>query len=540
MSPIVAPPPVARRLTVAAPPAPPHAPVRDGRPLALFAVAFAAYAAIGLVAALGFHVVVGDAESRLAHAYMVWWNDPPKLSAIGFVWPPLQTVVLLPLAAIKPLATSLAALPLTSAAFGAALVVLLDRSVRLAPIGRFPRWAIVASVAANPIVVYYAANGMAEIVYLTFLTAALYFFVRWADRGLWTDAALSALAFGVGALLRYEVALWLVVALAGLVVVARRRGGPLELESTGLALLAPCVYAIALWSYLNWQILGSPLGFFTEQFPTKPAVAAPTGFLGLAEQAIGLNAVVFPAALCIAAVALGRGVLRRDGLALVLGGFSLLGLLTTLGLLAHTEEPALLELRYNIRAIPVAVVVAGWLLAHTRPKHRRAAALATAAVFAASIPASAWTMAQYSFTIGERPFLTAFATVSRQDGKTGVSVADQREMAHAVTRLAPAQGSVLTDDAATFGVILVDGHPERYLDRIDFGDERWLRIARSPWGHVRFFLIRRIQVGGPFDRVRGLYPTLDADRPPPFLRLVHANRSYALYELVSVRRTTGR
>jgi hypothetical protein len=535
MSPVVSLPPTARRLTVVERVAEPARPRREGRVLLLFVAAYAAYALVGLIATLGLHVVVGDAESRLAHAYFVWWNDPPKLAAIGFVWPPLQTIVLLPLALIKPLATSLAALPLTSAAFGAALVVLLDRAMRMAHVGRVTRWVIVGSVAANPIVVYYAANGMAEIVYLTFLTAALYFFVRWAERGAWTDAALSAMAFGLGSMLRYEVALWLVLAVAGLIVVARRRGGPLHVESTGLALLTPCVYAIALWSYLNWQILGSPLAFFTEQFPTRPAVAAPTDFLGLAGEAIALNAVVFPAALLVAAVAAGRGVLRRDGFAFVLAGFCLLGLLTTVGLLALTEEPALLELRYNIRAIPVTVVVAAWLLAHTPPKLQRKAALAAAVVFVVSVPASGLTMARYSFTIGERPFLTALATLERQDGKTGVSLADQREMARAVARLAPAHESVLTDDAATFGVILVDGHPERYLDRVDFGDRRWLRIARRHSGNVRFMLIRRIQVGGPFDALRGLYPTLDTGRPPPFVRLVHSNRSYALYELVSPR-----
>jgi hypothetical protein len=535
MSPIVTAPPTTRRLKLGdtAIERPPRR--REGRPGLVFAVAYVAYAVIGLVATLGLDVVVGDAESRLEHAYSVWWNDPPKLSAIGFVWPPLQTVVLLPAALIRPLATSLAALPLTSAAFGAALVLLLDRTMRRAQIGRVARWVIVGSVAANPIIVYYAANGMAEIVYLTFLTAALYFFVRWADSGAWTDVALSAIAFGIGALLRYEVGLWLALATVGLVVVVRRRQDPLQIEATGLVLLTPCVYGLALWAYLNWQILGSPFGFFTEQFPARPGVVAPTGFLGLAREALVLNTLVFPAALCVAGAALVYAVVRRDGFAFVLGGFAALGALTTLGLLARSEEPALLELRYNIRAIPVAVVVVAWLLAHTTPRHRRKAALAATAVFALSVPASAFTMARHSFTIGERPFLTGFATLRSQDGKTGVSISDQRELARVVARVARAPETVLTDDAATFGVILVDGHPERYLDRPDHGDAYWLRVARKPRGRVEFVLIRRIQVGGPRDRFRELYPTLDADRPPAFLELVHANRSYALYRIVSGR-----
>ena len=90
--------------------------------LALFLASFTVYAAIGLKVVVLQHVVVPDGWARLAHAYFVFYNHPPKLAAIGFIWPPLMTLVFLPIAWISPLSTSLAALPLTSAFFGAATI----------------------------------------------------------------------------------------------------------------------------------------------------------------------------------------------------------------------------------------------------------------------------------------------------------------------------------------------------------------------------------------------------------------------------------
>ena len=70
----------------------------------------------------------------------------------------------LPLAAIKPLATSLVALPLTSAVFGGLLLVVIERLLGLTGLSRPRRYALVAAFGANPMIAFYASNGMAEIV----------------------------------------------------------------------------------------------------------------------------------------------------------------------------------------------------------------------------------------------------------------------------------------------------------------------------------------------------------------------------------------
>ncbi|MDX6574010.1 MAG: hypothetical protein QOC86_3166, partial [Gaiellales bacterium] len=147
--------------------------------LALFLASFAVYAVIGLKVVVLQHVVVPDAWARLAHAYFVYYNHPPKLTAIGFIWPPLMTLVFLPLAWISPLATSLAALPLTSAFFGAATISVLDRMLTGAGMRRGLRYPLLIAFGLNPMLLFYATNGMSEIVSLFLLTLALQALISW-------------------------------------------------------------------------------------------------------------------------------------------------------------------------------------------------------------------------------------------------------------------------------------------------------------------------------------------------------------------------
>ena len=190
----------------------------------LFLVFYAVYALIGYRVVVDQHVVVLDGLSRLAHAYFAWYNDPPKLAAIGFEWPPLMTLVFLPLAAIKSLATSFAALPLTSAFFGAGLVVVLSRI--LSTFGMRPalRYPLVLLFAANPMIVFYATNGMAEIVYLFFLTVGLYYLLRWYRNGHPHVLGVAGAAMALAALARYEMGVFALVVGLGVLLILALRG----------------------------------------------------------------------------------------------------------------------------------------------------------------------------------------------------------------------------------------------------------------------------------------------------------------------------
>lgn len=541
MSPVVAPPPQALRLQIERPPSRAAPRVHAWRePLAVCTLAFAAYAALGLYTTLELDLVLGDAESRLTHAYYVWWNAPTKLTAIGFYWPPLQTLALLPAAAVRPLSTSLAALPLTSAFFGALLVTVVDRALALAPLDRRLRWAITGAFALNPMIAYFATNGMSETLYLALLTAGLFFFVRWSLTQRWQDLPLMGFAFALGALARYEVAFWVPLVVAGVIaILVARHAAPDRIEGSTLALLAPVAYGLLLWVFVNWTITGDPTAFL--QVASRPDVHAAGSPLELIAKVLAIHLALFPPALLLGVALLGGGAARRNVTAIVLGAALLLNAATTIAFLLYTPEAIPLLLRYNMRAIPIALVAAAWLFTRVSSRRRTIAALATLGVLAVSNVATGATMLRAPDQLGEWAFLHGLASGESQGGKPGpegpdLSVSDQKEMAAYVRAHIRGQNAVLVDDSQTFGVILLDGYPDRYLDRIDVSDSRWLEVRGNPVGHVRYVLVNRnaTRPRDPvfYDRILARYPGLGRGRPPGFLRLVHENPTYALYRVV--------
>jgi hypothetical protein len=540
MSPVATAPPRARALRIERPPVVVRREPRRREPLAIFAAAYAVYAIVGLYVTIGLDLVVGDAESRLAHAYFVWWNEPSKLAAIGFVWPPLQTLVLLPLAAVKPLATSLAALPLTSAAFAAGTLVVLDRTLALADVDRAARWALVGALGLNPLFVFYAINGMAEVVYLFFLSAAVAVFLRWSVAPRWSHLPLAGVAFALATLARYETALWLVLILVAVgVLLVQRRETADQIESQLLVLVVPAVYGLLLWCFLNWALTGNPFGFFSEQFP-REAAGGPRRIttVELLRDTVVLSLALFPATPIVGGALLAVAVVRRHLAAAVLGLAILMNVALTTAFVLGSHEPLLLQLRYNIRALPLVLLGVALLLMIVPRRSRRLAAIGAVAVVAGSIPTTAAVMLTSEHELGEAAFLHGLVSGENQDGVkgpkgTGVRIGDQRDMAAFIGRHVRERNSILTDDARTYGVLLLDGHPERFLDRIDFGDRRWLFVRNHPVGNVRYVLVDHLATREfnpvDFDLIVAAYPGLADDRPPPFLQLLHRNHTYALY-----------
>lgn len=483
-------------------------------------------------------MVLGDAEARLEHAFSVLWNDPSKLAAIGFYWPPFQTLVLLPLAAVKPVATSLVALPLTSALFGAGLLVVLDRALTTLELDRWLRWALVAAFGLNPMIFFYAVNGMAEILYLFFLTLGMALFVRWARMPRWHDLPLVGFAFACGVLSRYEVGAWLPLVLVAVVaVLMSRRVAVLQIEAAVLAVVIPVGYALLLWTFLTWEILGDPLGWFKALFPRSAGTtaAAPEPLGGLILDAVQIHLTLFAPTVFVAALALTVAIRRRSIVGGVLGASLLLNLATTLFILVRSQSTTFLELRYNMRTIPLVLIALGWLLLTVPPARRRLAGFTAVAALVLAIPVTGWTMLTSDHVGAERVFLRALLYDEATD-----YVDEQRTVAEFIRARVPGRNRVLTDDAQTFGIALIDGHPERYLDRIDVGDDAWRRIRDNPVGRVDYFLIRR--GGSGTDLIAQRYPGLsDPSRPAPtFARQVFRNGRYVLFAIDWQRASHGR
>lgn len=472
------------------------APTPDTRQAAtLFTVASVGYFLLGAWLLEVPHILVFDGFARLSHAYFVWWNDPPKLTAIGFVWPPVATLVFLPYTVFKPLATSLLALPLMTSMFAGALLVVLERLFRASRMSARERYALVAAFALNPMIAFYAANGMAEIVYLFFLVTGVYSFYRWYLTRRPGSLIVASVCLAFGILSRYEVLIWAAVATVSIALAAiRQRVTRGELEGTLLTYLAPLSYGVGLWVFFNWLILGRPFFFLHQQTPgagingAQAIVQAPPGSTTAAHvvrDVVVLNVELFPATLAVLVALALVFYRRRDLMTLSLIAFLLLNAAFTAAIVYESGARSYLQLRYNMRAMPLTFVGIAWLHLVAKPRYRRLVWGAGLAAVVLSIPATAYAMRTYPFQYLERNFVGAILFQERLKP----SLQSEDAMARYITRRRLAESSILTDDSQTFSVMLRTGRPGLFFDRIDRGDTRWRDTLENPWGHVRYFLL---------------------------------------------------
>src|ERR1700761_4722431 len=229
--------------------------------LLLFALFAAAYAVLGIHVIGVNHVIVFDAMDHLSRAYMVWWNAPPKLAAIGFDYPPVTTLVFLPVAVLKPLATSLVGLAVTSALLAGATMVALNTVLARCELPLPGRLLVLALFGANPLWAFYASNGMSQVVAGLFLTLAVSGFIAWYETNHARFLVGSGVSLGLLVLADYDLgAVALVLALMVAAVLYRRKASQAEVEGWVSALLAPAAYALVVWTMFNLLIVGSAFG----------------------------------------------------------------------------------------------------------------------------------------------------------------------------------------------------------------------------------------------------------------------------------------
>ena len=496
--------------------------------LIVFPVAFAVYALLGARLVVSQHLIVFDGLARLSHAYFVWWNAPPKLAAVGFVWPPIATLVFLPLALIRPAATSLLALPLTSAVFGGVLLVYLDRTLAVLRLGRPYRLTLVALFGLNPMIVFYATNGMGEIVYLAFLTGGLYYFLRWYLERRPTLLILTGSFFAIGILTRYEVFTWaLVLSVVVAIALIRQHVARDELEGSVLSYLAPICYGLFLWFFFNWLILGDPLSFLRNQVPTPGGATTPatTGVAtggaaassvvakarpsihSIVAELIGLNWHLFPLTAFVFVGLLVLFAAKRDLMALVLAVLLSLNAVFTAIVIWFSHSESYGQLRYNMRAMPIAVIGVGWICLRLRGRARLAAWAGAAVVLLACLPVTWHAMRVYPNQYMEKAFVESVFT-----GKRDPKLDPYTRMAGYIGKHVSRRDSILTDDAGTFPVMLLSGHPGWFLDRIDKGDTYWANVLGAPFGRVGYMLVLSSET----DAINAAYPGLSTGSVPGF------------------------
>ncbi len=232
---------------------------------------FAAYfAALYLVLSLQFFY--GDALSRSFHAYAVFFANEPKFANIGFVWPPFPTLLALPLTLIKPLNLFGFSGNLLSAVFLGITSLFLNKIFMFFNISLFTRIALMLLFIFNPMMLFYGANGMSEMIGICFLVATLFYFLSYLKSGGIGYLIATSLATSLAVMTRYEMAALIPVIILLLVVIRINRSkwegkNKKSLIERDLLLYgAPIAFTLALWVFANWAIMHNPFYFMTSVY----------------------------------------------------------------------------------------------------------------------------------------------------------------------------------------------------------------------------------------------------------------------------------
>jgi hypothetical protein len=214
----------------------------------------------------------GDALARLVSAWLVSNGTEFSVSSIGFIWPPLPVLLLIPLAAIPVLFSSWMAIVIVSSLSMSIACVLLAKIAALCGISVRWRWLIVLAFAINPLMLVFGSNGMSEAVLIAATMAAFYWLLSFWQTERNTHLIFAAAFFGLLPLIRYEFAL--VSAWSGLLILflswEKRRQFSNEkfgqfLEGRLLAYSSLALYPMFLWVIANQFIMGNALYFLTDE-----------------------------------------------------------------------------------------------------------------------------------------------------------------------------------------------------------------------------------------------------------------------------------
>ena len=509
----------------------------------IFLVFGAFFTLVGYWIVADLHVVSFDALDRLTRAFMVWYNDPPKLAAIGFSMPPIGTFILLPFAAVRELVTSGLALPLSAGIFGALALTTVNRMFAMADMARGARLLIVLLVGLNPMFAYYSMNGTGDAAYLFFAGFGLFCLVGWGRNGSARYLIGAGLAFALAALTEYEFILWaFVIAIVIAWSLNARERDPDEVEGSTIAFLAPVAYALGIWVFFNAIVLGDPFEWISLASETTPVNAITSSAPGFELfEAIGnvlRIELIFPATLVAVPLLLFGFGGNRDVVSI---GFALLILLNMGYQLVGAALEGSIDVIELRDALPGMMAgIAGFAYLYLRSPDSRGLVWGGLVLLSViGIGTAWWQMESYPHQNLEQAFTRAVSTGEDQEGSGSrggfqVGVAPEREIAQFIRDQQIPDNEILTDNSRTYGVIALNGHPEQFFDRVDRGDEEWQAILENPEGQVEFMLIENDDADLILDRYPG---AIDGD--VPFLETVVRNDRYALVRVVEPTDASG-
>ncbi|MET7401085.1 hypothetical protein ABZS66_47155 [Dactylosporangium sp. NPDC005572] len=325
-------------------------------------------------------LIPGDSTSRVANGYYVLFSRDPHLAAVGFVWNPLPSLLLLPalpLKAVVPALTSEGLLAaVMSALFMAGTVAAGNDTLRRLRVSRPSRIVLTLLLAAHPMFLIYAGNGMSEACFMFFLVMSARALLRWLSDGRPQSLVPLGLSLGFAYGARYEA---LAPGLAVPVVVfavswwrgrRRPRWRYATAQADAVLTALPVALSVAGWALASKIIVGQWFATFSSAYGNAAQVSAnERGIHSITGEDLGsrttyaLNQLlglqpVLPILLALAALVALR---RRDPR--MLAPLAVFGAVLAFGNLAFLSGNSFGWLRFQIAALPLAYLLTGVLLA---------------------------------------------------------------------------------------------------------------------------------------------------------------------------------
>lgn len=503
------------------------------------------YGVLGYFVVSDGRIVSFDALNRLNEAYMVWWNAPPKLAAISLDMAPLGALAFLPVTLVKPLATSLVALPVVSAIGAGITVGAVNSIMRRCGFPAALRVALLVVFGLNPMFVYYAGNGEPLMLGLAAASIAVLSLISWNVTGETRHVVGAGLGISIAAMFDYGYALWAVgFVIAILAVSAGRKDSSDRIRSTLLVFMTPVVYAFAVWILLNLILTGSPFGWVTAQ--AGPIQVNTTGVLqGVTASVEGSLTDLFRVVLAIAPLGflavllmLAMGVGRKSRLAIGLLFVMLAAVLVPLLRALLANQADLMDLSVGLPLAMLATAGAAYAY-HGKSGWRGVSVVALAIGLVAALPLGWIGMKDYRFQNQAEAFTRYVGDRESQEGSTSVGgytvgLDPELAMARHINRLPHKRDSILVDENFSYGVMITSGRPDLFLDRADSGEDNWRAVVDSPYGKVRYMLITTSRAG---DQLRKKWPAAVEGGEPGMTPVFRTDR-YVLVEVFETRPET--
>ncbi len=460
------------------------------------------YLIAGMVLVFGFDVIMTDAISRVANASYMIRGREPHMAAVGFVWTPLPSLLMLPL---LPLQALFPALLTDGLAANVISAIAMSGAVRQAHLilkrsSLSPQiiWALTATFAIQPVVFFYGANGMSESLMMFGLLMAARALIIWLEEGLTVQLVVCGNGIAIAYLSRYEAGLsFLGVALIVAVVSWKRAGSghvppmsamrltranttsaggalPHWIVMNELLLVGlPAALAFIGWALMSWVVTGSPFAQLTSEYGVREfikvyrdAEGATGGGLGDIVRTFGL---LQPLALAFVIIGIVAMMIRRErALAVVI---TTLAPALLFDIFTVVTGSTLFLYRYLILIVPITIFAAASICSFLQSRFGSSQDVTLA-------PASPLRSRQWMFVAAPVLLLVlTFPVAARnlfneeQAVRSFNPYALDQEIAEYVDSLDAPNGSVLTDSGTGFAVLIRSEHPDRWVITSD-GDFR--------------------------------------------------------------------